>query len=167
MPELNEVRKGKEIPFGKGTDLYIWTSCIDCGNCRWVLKRNHEKGKQLRCYQCAPKHLYSGHEIIRSRRLLNGYVLIGLNKDSPYYQMRNKLGYVLEHRFIMAKHLGRCLESWEIVHHINGIKTDNRIENLLLANPIEHESVTILQNEVKTLKANILLLEHRLALLES
>lgn len=63
---------------------------------------------------------------------VNGYVFVLVELDHSFSEMRGTNGYVQEHRFVMAEYLKRPLKSNETVHHINGIKDDNRIENLQL-----------------------------------
>jgi transposase-like protein len=66
------------------------------------------------------------------RRLNGKYVEIWLPPNHPMRVMANAVGYTAEHRLVLAVHLGRPLERWETVHHINGDPTDNRVENLQL-----------------------------------
>lgn len=59
---------------------------------------------------------------------------------APGHHRAQKDKYVLEHIVIMEKHLGRKLDSDECIHHINGIKNDNRIENLIVLKKSAHKS---------------------------
>jgi len=70
------------------------------------------------------------------RKLKQGYIYI----YSPDHPNATKRGYVMEHRMVMEKEIGRYLKPNELVHHKNGIKDDNRIENLELMTKGTHVS---------------------------
>ena len=70
-----------------------------------------------------PAHNWKGGR----RRLKIGYVMINVKGHPRAY--RNE---VYEHIIIAEKKLGRYLEPNERVHHINGIKDDNRPENIMV-----------------------------------
>ena len=75
----------------------------------------------------------SKHHAWRGGRIRSGaYVAVYVPQDDPLHGMANKTGYALEHRLVMARALGRTLEAWETVHHINGNREDNRLSNLQL-----------------------------------
>lgn len=66
-----------------------------------------------------------------------GYVYI----HKPEHPSSNRDGYVLEHRYVMEAQIGRYLYAHEHVHHINGDKADNRLENLVVLTKKAHHKL--------------------------
>lgn len=169
MPEVGEIRKGKEIG-RKTSNKFIWFACIDCGKERWVLVRQGKPG-YLCCWRCSRvKEVGEKSSNWRGGRVRTGegYIEVRLPKDNFFYSMANHQGYVMEHRLVMAKHLSRCLLPWEIVHHRNSIKDDNKLENLeLLPTSKYHLVDTVSKSLIGTLQREVLALKQRITVLEA
>lgn len=60
----------------------------------------------------------------------DGYVLVHAKGEYP--TMQNRMGYIPEHRLVMAQYMERPLYSWETVHHIDGNRQNNSLDNLQL-----------------------------------
>ena len=144
--------------------------CQECKKSRWVDKRVIIENKYTTglCLNCNWKKIGvesnnkfkngKNHPAYKGGRnkIKQGYINLLLEKDDPFYSMVNKSGYVLEHRYIMAKKIGKPLKISEHVHHLNGKKDDNRIQNLVLLDGTVHQIVTALEEKIKRLEQQIL-----------
>jgi hypothetical protein len=151
VPEIGDKVRG--VLIGKtGTqrsEMYQWAHCAECHATRWVKVLHGAPISQL-CRPCAMRQTgktFRGAAKANwkggRRQNRQGYILVYVQKDDFWASMArfsrgSPGGYALEHRLVMAKHLGRNLWDWEVVHHKNGIKDDNRIENLELSTNAAH-----------------------------
>ena len=102
-------------------------ACEECGTTfRFWAKATAHNPNRFCSQACGLRSLGNGGR----RRTGHGYVYL-LQPDHPSIA-HSKTKYVAEHRLVMEAHLGRYLKREETVHHRNGIRDDNRIENLEL-----------------------------------
>lgn len=102
----------------------------------WTEKRRQRRSGKGNPYWKGGRHLSS-----------KGYVYVRCIE----HPRASKTGYIFEHILVMEKHLGRYLDGDEVVHHVNGNKTDNRIKNLVLMSRFEH---TRYHNNIRWNKAD-------------
>ena len=181
MIKLGEIRKAREIGkyCGRGGGSFIWQACEDCGKERWVQYCVYKKEPRNRlCKSCAAKkNINNGAMKDNKNGRWNGgrtkrgddYIEVRLNPDEwiLFHTMATVRGYVREHRLVMAKYLNRCLLPWEVVHHKNGIRDDNRIENLeLLSSESYHVPSKLWQWEILKRDNKIINLENQIIILK-
>ena len=139
---IGEQISGRKLGYTGGK--YVWSACIDCGRERWVELR---KGKpaNARCGACAGKIKMAIRDTTREhnpnwkggiRVHPMGYIVI----RQPEHPFAYSNGYVPCSRLVLEKKLGRYLREGYIPHHRNGIKTDDRPENLEEQVGNEHHS---------------------------
>lgn len=109
-------------------------ACSDCGSTDRVVTYRYARFRGL-CRDCVYRK-HRAKPTWKGGRSLDkdGYVLI----SGQYHHPRAIRGQMREHHLVMEAHLGRMLMSDEIVHHKNGIKDDNRLENLELMTESNH-----------------------------
>lgn len=109
----------------------------ECRQCGKIFKVHPGAFNQSHAWKYCSKKCYYEAKADKARKRdgerhinSNGYVEIYIY-DHPSVK-NNRTKRVMEHRLVMEKMLGRFLKSYETVHHVNGIKDDNRPENLEL-----------------------------------
>jgi endogenous inhibitor of DNA gyrase (YacG/DUF329 family) len=109
-------------------------NCLECGSP--IRKTRHNPRAKFCAKACANRWSAKNRKTTKRRLTTSqGYVLL----HRPDHPMATKSGYVMEHRLVVAEHLGRFLEPKEVVHHKNGNKSDNRLENLKLMKKPDHD----------------------------
>lgn len=164
MSNIGDTRQGKELG-KKGRHRYIYAPCQRCERPRWVILYQYNAGESRLCKHCsdqvnirnASKYIKPKAYVARKWVTNGGYILVNVPKGHRFAGMGKAVDRtILEHRLVMAYKLNRPLTCKEIVHHLNGIRSDNRPANLVVTDKGNHSGHTF----IKLLQERIRQLEH-------
>jgi hypothetical protein len=155
---------GNNFQKRRSKSIYCSRNCQSKDLHRRGITGRKRKGVELACKFCNKNFYVAQYRIKRgdaqycsrsclAKDKLPKYVKIyGFKKSNkPYHKYKQLVvngKQVREHRHIMEQYLGRNLESWEHVHHINDDSFDNRIENLIVLSNSEHQKIEV-RNRLK------------------
>jgi endogenous inhibitor of DNA gyrase (YacG/DUF329 family) len=116
-----------------------------CPTCGTEFRKSPSQAVRIYCSKlCETKanikrplgRMYNGRNVKKDN---HGYVMIW----EPSHPRKAFHGWQYEHRFLVEKSIGRMLEKSEHVHHINGVKDDNRLENLEIMDANDHARLSV------------------------
>lgn len=161
------MRSGKIVRYNKSASV----AYLKCDNCNTEFTRQIGKEIDRRrcnnnyshyCSQC-PSLSLAGKKGRETKRQISrervgermttshGYIRVWVG-DTYTLSNHTYCGSIFEHTFVMEQHLGRALKRDEVVHHIDGNKQNNSIENLDVMTVDQH-------NKCHGQAANVLLFE--------
>jgi len=119
----------------------------ECG-CGRLTKLAPQTDKQRGNIKGQPQRFLSGHNGRKpgTHYWVNGYKMLNGFKENRHNGHRGNP--MPEHKFIVEKHLKRITKKGELIHHINGDKTDNRLENLIICSKSIHSKINFLMSEI-------------------